>query len=301
VASQVGGFDAIIADSAPCDLVKYYDEDPAATAHIMGGAPFNEDGSPSQVYERYLAHSCNTLVSEGGFRVPLYLAYNAQDVLVPDEHAKNLSEALAGAYALGGVRYGVHDFDHPAPGDTHHVQTRMVSKPMGYTTEAMLRFLEGAEVRWQEAEDPCEDCAAGEIVFSTADRPLIDMSKAGGRHAVAAGRVFSAAPPSDIPAGKEVTATAVLVLEGKDDLDAATAVATIRYTEGENVQEKVLLASDFASEMAKPMFSGPMMVSQYQSTRLVFTPADPSTGVLTIDAAGVGTLLVDAVITTWEP
>jgi hypothetical protein len=151
-----GGFDAVVADSPPCDWLVYWHTDREVAEHLLGGSAFEKDGvTPSDLYEHYVADSCDTLVRDGD--TPLFHPWNWNDNLVAPGHSTQLDKAIAGR---PDVRSFAYDFDRYAPADSYHTQTQSKALPLAYVPALAFEFLEGRNVRWIEAEDACTDCDA---------------------------------------------------------------------------------------------------------------------------------------------
>jgi hypothetical protein len=154
-AARKGGFDAIVTDSAPCDWLVYWHTDREVAEHVLGGPAFEADGvTPSVLYERYLADSCDTLVR--AIDTPVFHPWNWNDGLVAPGHSTQLDESLLSR----GARAFAYDFARFAPAGSYHTQTQSKTLPLAYVPAIAFEFLEGRTVRWIEAEDACTDCDA---------------------------------------------------------------------------------------------------------------------------------------------
>lgn len=298
VARMRGDFDALVIDSSPCDLVAYYDEHPDAMVDLFGDAPYDAAGQPTSVYNRYREESCDGMVREYGFRTPVHVVYNSQDRLVPAHHLTPLVTALQEVYRAAGVRYGAHDFDHPSPGVTHHVQSRMAKVPMGYSTEVLMQFLEGRALTWVEAEAGCAEgtCTVGEVHAGELSEPWPAMSLAAGRESSAMGVLYAAPVPADLVGGRPVRVTAILNAK-MDSARPRDPLVRLTYQEGSTSVSATFLHRDFAPDGATPETGGAgEMVEQYRTTQLVFTPVDASQGTLVLETLDEVVVRADAFV-----
>ena len=295
-AHRLGGFSALVVDSGSCDQVLLHGQDPGSVEHILGGAPYDSNGDPSAVFSRYQETSCTTLVDEGGLRVPAYVAWNDQDMVIPANQPARLVSSMENASNNGGLRYGAHDFDHGAPSPNHHVQTRLRNLPWGYTTDAMFAFLEGRRVVWREAEAGClpEPCDVGQV-GSTESRWASFSHGAGVKVGPndGAGVVFRTAVPPGFAAQQPVSVVAVVDVDGLDGLAGRTETLTLSYTEGERREEVHIPAEVFAPDTNA---TDAELLQQYETTRFTFTPQAPAGGVVSVRARGVGEIYLDALL-----
>ncbi len=293
VAGRYGEFDGVVTDSAPCVQETYYPDDPQTLEHILGGAP----GDSAAVDQRYNEASCNWLVENGWLDVPVYAAWNAQDVIIPDEHAETLIAAFESTLQPAGIAFGHHDFDHPAPGTTYHVQTRLSTPPMGYTTGFVMDFLSGQVLIIREAEDEDGNCDGGTCVGSVGTgSDWSNFSKASGLETTEAGVVYDERVPDNRLAAKTGTKIiALLKLEDTGGLAGSTPVATLSYSEGGiPIASKDLVVDDFAPDGGAGDLD---FVAQFKATTLGFVTNDPGNlGKLTLEAAGNGRLMVDGFV-----
>jgi hypothetical protein len=287
-------------------MVEYWSDDRSSLSHIFGGDPFEADGvTPSEVHQNYLDASCNWIVEEDGFDLPVYLAWNNRDILAKNYNGEAFSAALDAAHP---GRYGHHDYDHNSPGGTFHSQTRNSPLPYGYTTELMLRFLEGSNVVWQEAELGCAggiaQCPIGLKKLDQPTTPWADHSLGGGIEATApmgAGVVYVGGLPGEVPTGRSVTATIVMGLTGLSGLAPTDDMLTVTYTDSTGVSATATFeVSDLQPDGAVPSTGAAAMINQYKSTELTFTPGDRASGVLTVEYEGRGTLRLDAIGWNWR-
>jgi hypothetical protein len=173
-AAWKGGFEGIVADSPPCDWLVYWHTDREVVEHLLGGSAFEADGiTPSPIYDRYVADSCDTLARD--IDTPVFHPWNWNDHLVAPGHNTELDEALA---KRAGVRSFAYDFDRYAPAESYHTQTQSKAIPMAYVPALAFQFLEGRNVRWVEAEDACTDCDATRAADEGSDWDV--FSHAGG-------------------------------------------------------------------------------------------------------------------------
>ena len=289
-------FDGLIVDSGGCDQVLMHEMDPSAMEHIFGGRPTTPDGEPTEFYQNYLDASCTYQLRES-LEVPLFVPYNDQDLMIPATQAYALLAEAADKYPDLGIRYGSHDYDHLAPSNNYHVQTRGRNIPWGYSTDLMMSFLEGAEVYWVEAESGCfaaQPCTVGSPI--TGDSTYEKYSQAGIIHVrdgASAGVAFSTRVPSSVDFGKRVEAVGIVNLSLLGSLDPSTAVAKMNYIEDGNVVEsKLFTAGEFAPDRDA---TDQELLDQYFGTRLEFTPTMAG-GVVTWETMGRGETIIDAVV-----
>ena len=179
-----GPFSSLIMDSSPSSALLFYaldygPNDPAALEHIFGGPPYLSNGSPSPFFDAYQSASAEVLLELGHFNLPVFGHFNTLDTVTPVNHAHALREAIVNYGELGS---GIHDHNHPYPGQDSHVQT--LGGPnleQGYIASAMVHFSEGQQVHWTEAETPCPACTAGEIITASSNSDLKGLSGAAGR------------------------------------------------------------------------------------------------------------------------
>ena len=140
---------------------------------------------------------------------------------------------MVGTYQPKGIPYGHHDFDHPAPGSSYHVQSRMSVPPMGYTTGFLMDFLEGNLVLLKEAEDEDGTCGGGACVGSQGSGgDWAAFSRERGLDVSEAGLVYDEAVPANRLEGATGTKViALLKLEDHGALAGTTDVATLTYAE----------------------------------------------------------------------
>ena len=227
-------FAAVVVDSGPINPVSWYALPSQAPYldHIFGGAPTDEGGEPSAFYENYARADAPLLVTEGGYRVPTFVAYNQYDTLVPSRQNEAFGEALAATFPAAGIPYFIHDFAHHAPSNSFHVQTGYERPPFSYTNRAAFAFLEGAEVYWFEAEDTCRgDCTRAEESGggTLEESSAYSQGAAIVRDAAAgAGTMYTGELPGEIPRGRAVTVLPVIA--GEDLGDAAPGDAVVTFS-----------------------------------------------------------------------
>lgn len=298
-AAWYDGFGGVIADSAPCDMVTYFPDDPRAMEHIFGGPPLEADGkTPTGAYPNYLAASCTEFVANG-FTVPVYVPWNNRDILTNPNNPSALVGALQAHYTPSGVRWGSHDFDHNAPGTTFHAQSRQTPPPFPYVTELMFRFLEGADLVWNEAEHGCQSgCTVGATLTNEPAPPWSTYSLGGGRIAEPPGGVgvmWQAGLPGSLPGGVAMDAVALIVAEA-GALSDSDVVARIVYSESGIDQASVDLTGATFAVSHNPPSDAAEMVTMVQGNKLSFTPTDPGAGQLRIETTGIATLRLDAIV-----
>ena len=302
-------FEGVISDSAPSSMLLYYNTDPQAIGHIFGGGPTD---SP-EVAARYQQASAETLISELGLELPIYVTWNVKDTLVGVAQPLSLIKAMEDHYAPAGVNHGAHDYNHRSPGDQYHTQSKWPHVPWGYTGDAMFRFLDGADITWVEAEDACggplaKSCVLGAV--RTEDDPLdkeegppapsvIDFSGGAVIETLPAegeGVAMVMAIPESIPPGET---DAVLVVEAFElqGLKLDTAVGVLIFTEGERRAERTLYVRDFVPSGGG---STNQFLIQYARTRISMRNPT-SSGRITYQSLGVARVLLDAVIFITDP
>jgi len=295
-AQRLGGFSGLVVDSGACDQVLLHGQDPSALEHILGGPPYEETGEPSAFFSRYQETSCTELLEGGGFRVPVYVAWNSQDLVIPPNQPARLAAAIENINDNEGLRYGVHDFNHAAPSPNNHVQTRLRNLPWGYTTDAMFSFLEGKRVVWREAEDGCgsQSCTVGQVGDN--ESRWDSFSEGGGirvRASEGAGVALRTELPAGFAAGKPLTVVAVVDMDGVDGLAGRTEALTIAYTEGERREETHIQAEVFAPDSQA---TDAELLQQYESTRFSFTPQAPAGGIVSVRTRGAGEIYLDGLL-----
>lgn len=305
--SHYGGFDAIISDSAPSSMFWYYGlnhfgTDREILEHIFGGPPYDEDGQPTEAWQRYADASGEWLIASG-LQVPLYAAWNRLDALADREHGESLTEAMDTYYPKT-VRHGHHDFDHEAPGVNYHTQSAGSLPPWGYTAVAMVEFLQGTTPLWVEIEGGCDagegassPCEIGSDV-TAADAPSVRAFSGGAVRVASAadgvGTVWCGRLPDEVEGGSTIRITLVMSAKALDGLPAERGVVTLRYEEaGRLVGEKSVKVGDFLPGGSEDM---DLALAQYEATRLEVTVSAPDAGKVCVDSHGVGTLYLDALI-----
>jgi hypothetical protein len=298
-----GGVDGVIADSPPCNMLSYYDDDKRSLEHIFGGPPFDDEAGTikSKWHQNYLDPSCTWLVSDDNYSVPIFVPYNSQDQLTATYNTTALSDNMDTYLASAGVRYGHHDFDHASPGSTYHVQSVLGGLPGPYTTELMLRFLEGKELFWTEAESSCldGDCLIGDIdsEIDNPDYKWEKFSKAAGRSVSASagtGVALSEPLPEAIGNGDEITATIMVVTVDIDALEPKEVVFVIEYEEaGVSKSRAEIVSTDLATQINN---SGVNIRTHIQATELNFVVENRDLGKLTVTVNGKTDLNFDGVV-----
>jgi hypothetical protein len=294
-AARIPEVQAAVLDSGPIDFYDRTQTDFSRVLdHVLGG-------DPEEATERYAEDSPVALVQSGEITVPLLIATNAQDVITAPVHGENMRAALAEGYSPAGLRWGYHDFNHPAPGDTNHVQLGMRLVPWAYSSWVVLDFLlEGHRVQWVEAELDCPICEVGELALGTE----WTKSASGGAAMLAPpeagpGRVVSVIPPSEIPIGADAAAIAVL---GVDDINAKTIaddtlVARLRWTlDGAELARSDVAFGDLTDGGDLTEIARHISVSRLEVPGGMPASSDVR---VEVEATGEAPLLVDAVVFTW--
>jgi hypothetical protein len=270
-----GGFDAIVADSPPCDWLVYWHTDRETVEHLLGGSAFEKDGvTPSPIHERYLAESCDTLVR--GSDTPVFHPWNWNDNLVAPGHNSQLQDALA---KRPDVRSFSYDFDRYAPAASYHTQTQGKAIPMAYVPALAFTFLEGRNVRWLEAEDVCTDCDGIRTEDADEGSDWDVFSHAGGVTLAGDGATV-AATLDDVPGAYTLTVAL--------RVDSSTAGSRVRIDAGTSktidLDDLVEGEGQDATEVARHL----------ESTRV-----DATTGTVTVAIEGEATVRLDAFALTW--
>jgi len=295
-AQHHGGFEGLVIDSAACDQLLMYGQDPGSTEHMFGGPPEDAEGNPTEAQARYLAASCTSAFAGQGLDVPTFVAWNNQDLVIPTNQPSQLVSVLGDASNISGLRNGSHDFHHLAPSPNNHVQTRLRNLPWGYTTEAMFSFLEGKRVIWREAEAGCSPgaCAVGAVVSE--DPEWANYSGGGAIRALASegpGKMFEVPLPLGLSTEESAEMVAVVEAFGLEGVQPGIEVLTLAFTVGTERTEVHLAANEFAPQSQA---SDEELLNQYMGTRLSFTPQQG--GVLSVRSRGVADLVLDALILT---
>jgi len=286
---------AAVVDSGPIDLEDRTQFDFAATlVHILGGGP-------EAVPERYRENSVVALIEDGVLTKPIFGATNNQDDITAAVHGEELLAALEAAYDPAGLRYGWHDFNHPAPGDTHHVQTGLRPMPWTYVTPLLMSFFfDDARLQWSEAEADCDRCEVGALIaVGTWAETASGGAVMGALESDGPGVALSVIPP-EAASGGPVTGTAVLGLGTlSTPIDPATLAATVRWTvDGEIVASQTLTFGELddgndlraaAEHVEKSTLALPGTYAAGSDTRFE------------VHAAGGGPLLIDAAVFSWGP
>jgi hypothetical protein len=266
----------IISDSGPFNALGWYewygepyghyDDD---LDHIVGGPPYDEDGSPSGWYPNYDRFDVSLLMSELDVRVPAFLTWNSFDQIVEPNHGPWGAAALDEYYGADGSRYWYRDFAHHAPsgiGAAYHTQTPNEGIPWTYTTVAAVDFLKGAWVQMYEAEEFCdtgvcnlvteldpEFCPDPEDTATCFSAPNTPSAMTSGtvvlRHKTEGpGVIFSGTLPAAITRNApETTLRPILLLKNASDLPPTTHAVTITIErDGNTIATRTLDAGDFA-------------------------------------------------------
>ncbi|MES2640313.1 MAG: prolyl oligopeptidase family serine peptidase [Myxococcota bacterium] len=252
-------FAAIIADSGPVSPSSWYNlpsEQPYLD-HILGGPAYGSDGQPTPYYPNYLRADGTLLVSEGGFRVPMFQVYNTYDTLVPIRQNDELAALVDLHYGPEGVRYFHHDVGHHAPSTSFHVQTGYERPPFSYTSRAAFAFLDGGGAAYYEAEDTCTSGSCT-VVMESGAGVLESMSAYSQGAAVirdaaaGVGTMYVGPLPASVP--RDTAATILPVISGEDLSGAAPAdaVATLELLADDIVvSTRVIKRGDLAAGAAE--------------------------------------------------
>lgn len=283
-----------VLDSGPIDFEDRSQlEFAAVLQHVLGGSPEAEP-------ERYRANSPVALIEDGLLTKPLFEATNAHDQITVPAHGQATLAAFQAAYDPAGLRYGWHDFNHYAPGDTYHTQTALRFLPWSYTASVLMDFLlDGVNIDWREAEDPCGGCTVGERLFE-GDWPTAASNNAViiADTAEGAGLIYSAPPAAGVQPGDSPRGTAVLYandLEGL--LQPEDQVATLRWlVDGAAVAEKPVYFGDLSVDSALSELS-----RHVEATTLAAPGVLPEGAEVffQVETTGRALLLLDAVIYGW--
>ncbi len=199
-------FAAVVSDSGPVDPIQWYHQAEASTFldHILGGPPVDTEGLPTEWSPNYSRLSAPLLV-EQGWDLPIFVAYNTLDRLVPASMNQKLVAALE---ARGGPWYS-WDLQRHAPGPLYHVQTGRSRVPGAWVNRAGLDFLEGKSPIWIEAERACLDCPLTTTVGDPGWSGEAAVERQGD------GLLFEATLPADL-SGKFLEIHPAAVSEGAD-------------------------------------------------------------------------------------
>jgi hypothetical protein len=309
------GVDGVVSDSPPCKMEEYYYDDQSSLKHIFGGRPF--DGlKETEFIQNYRDVSCDWLVASGGYDVPTYVTYNVRDALTGSYSPEAFAAAADAVWPSAGVRYGYHDLDHDSPGLTFHTQTRSSDTIGQYTTVAMFSFLEGATVKWAEAEAGCSTwpCDVGSVLNakkSPMEPVLKNSSKSSAivvRQASGAGVAYTGRLPEDYADGETLKAVFVLEVEGLTPVvPDSDVLLTISYENDSGViVSQNVTAGDIVTDIFvvgktvdKTKERHQRHMKQYSASSLSFTVQDPKTSRLTVSYTGAGepglTIYIDAI------
>jgi hypothetical protein len=301
---------AMISDSGPVITTDWFDSavDNDVVTHVLGGDPYadEEDTIPSEFWPNYARIDAGLLMSEHGFRVPVFAAFNHYDIFTDITHGEALLTSLNTHYGPDGTHFFYHDFNHRAPGFTYHTQTPFDVPPSGYTNAAAFRFLDGQNVQFFEAEDMCtlagcriadEDMTPGEVGERVSWHSQGRAVYAAG--AQDAGTIFEADLPDKIPNDQPVELMFVVELTDRDDVASDAEILTITlWIDGGPEQTTTLTLADLPG---KPMAPAEDMVQHMASTTVI--PAlkghEPGTlppeTQLRVDFAGQGSVFLDGI------
>jgi acetyl esterase/lipase len=302
-ASRYPEMDAVAFDSGLSSFITYYERagtdygtTTAEMEHIFGGAPYDEDGEPNgEVYERYQAASPDSLILDGGLRIPIFIAWNNMDANVGAVHAQDLISAVSATYGED-TRWYAHDYNHQYPGDRGHVQTIYAFPPLGYSPYAIFEFFDGYRVAFVEAEEGCArtECV-GDVIDDSLDTTISGFSQALGREGGPgeSGLLYSGPMPPGLAAGHEVRVSMAMKATGHETLDPATEIGKLVYVEGGvTIAEEPLLAGNLSVSGA----SDAEVINQYDNSWLSFEVGDPAQGELKVFTYGLNTLRLDMAI-----
>lgn len=248
-------FAAIVDDSGPVSPTTWYSlpSQSPYLDHVYGGAPFDENGDPTEFYDNYARADGPTLVNAGTMTTPLFITYNNFDGLVPERQNTTLESALEAMYDPADLRWFIHDFDHHAPGTMFHIQTGYERPPMSYTNRAAFSFLEGRRANFVEAEVTCVGtCTA--IAETGTGKLEASSANSGGSGIIHAdgdpeGVFYAGELPASLPRGVPVTILPVLSTTGLDaSFDDESIVTLELKQDGESLLSFTMTGADFADD-----------------------------------------------------
>lgn len=308
-AYRLGRVSGVVWDSGFANFFLYYElpgsDGLPATAeleHIFGGPPYTGEGLPNgEIYERYSMASATSLLESGASLPRTYAGWNEQDQQMDPVHGQAMEHSIASGLAV--ENGGIHNFNHPYPGEDYHVQTVYKTLPLGYYTYALAEFLAGADLVITEAEQGCSDLPCVGSMQSVVERSdFAAMSGAAGRLSALGevGTVAEGFVPAEFAAGTRVRVTFAFALASSELLDAADVVATIVAYEGSTEVARLPIE---ASRLVPPGARAAErdLLTQYANNWLEFTVGDPSKTRVEFRSSGVGELHVDSILWLSSP
>jgi hypothetical protein len=302
LAVRHGGFQAIVADSSPADLFILHSEAPDALELQFGGPPWTESGAKSVYWSGYADASPHTLIASGALQTPLFLVWNTQDRRADPAHGTGLIEAMDTHYSPADIRWGNMDLNHPSPGEHFHVQANRPALPAAATAFALLDFLEGADLKWFEAESACEEngglCDVGRDIHLEADSPesTPSLSQASGRQALpedGPGTLWSVVLPEALPTTQSHVAQAVFKVSGESELPTGTLLGRLVLSSSlQHIELPLELDAMAPSAQARRT----EVIAQLRASRLAFELAEGEQATLRLEVSGEAEILLDAVI-----
>jgi hypothetical protein len=151
-----GGFDAVVADSPPCDWLVYWHTDREVPEHLLGGSAFEDErhhalGSLRTLRRRLLRHAR----SRRRHAALPSLELERQSRGAGSQHTARQGDRRACRRTELRVRLR----SLRSRGELPHADTEQGAS-LAYVPALAFEFLEGRNVRWIEAEDACTDCDA---------------------------------------------------------------------------------------------------------------------------------------------
>ena len=309
--AETSRFAAAISDSGPLHTARWFDSkiENDVVSHVVGGDPYEDEADtiPSKYWDRYTRIDGTLLISERGFRVPVFSVYNSYDTLTSIEHGLALESSMETHYRPDGVRFFSKNVKHRSPGSTFHTQTPFDAAPWGYINRAAFGFLEGHQVVMLEAEDLCEVKKGCPVVDeNSSDKAIANEIQ---RHSQAAalyvsdtdppGILFNEPLPAEIPRG--VPLELMLAVEVKSTGSALGTDSLLSFiltdSNGVLLQEQSLIANDAATGILPPA----RHAAQIAATTVVPAITDLDPGVLPEDVTltvfyhGHGSIYFDAI------
>lgn len=297
-----GGFQRVIVDSGPSDPIGWYSlpNEQVFLDHIFGGPPTDDTGAPTEFYANYARADATELIG-AGYRVPLFVAYNYYDTLVPFRQNEALATSLE-IYDTEAVPYFIHDYRHHAPANSFHVQTGYERPPFGYTTAAAFAFLDGGNVAFFEAEDTCPRTCTVEREAGTGELEATSAFSGGAAVVTTAEDgatdMYAGEVPDDVARGEATVVFPVIQASNLGSVADGTTVLTLELRrDGEALSTMRLSKGDFAEDTG----SHADFYAQVANTAWVIDTdgdgdSDPlPTGVLTfvVSSHGVGDFYLD--------
>ncbi len=302
--ARYGGFAGVVFDSGISSFITYYElvgvdkgSTHAEMEHIFGGPPYDEKGEPNgEIWQRYQDASPEYLIREGHVDGPLFIAWNSQDVNLDPRHGEEM--LAAAVQGMDESLWVEHDFDHPFPGTTNHVQTNALNAPLGYFAYAIEEFIGGNRLKIFEAEDGCGSAVCIGTVRTGSGGPDDDYviySKETVREAAdgVSGLLYAGPLPSFVEDEQTLKAAVGIHAPEIEGMDPTAVVGQIVYTEG----GKSVAELDITVEMLAEPGSIDIMelVGQAAGTWLSFVVTDAESGELRFENAGITVVRLDTV------